>query len=189
MQHIIFFMVLAYSTIVPGSRGRVDDVNTNLVEEISMLKSLLLEINSRLQNVEIKNQALENENIRLKYQMEDIRDINEDLRHHITSSDIHFGVIEQNFDNYVSSSDIKFAEISDRIDQNKNTTDQNLNDYVERSESHFLEIDGTLSPIGTITAWIPKVDLEAHPALPQASHKADTYLSPNYSLKAASMSR
>ena len=189
MQHIIFFMVLAYSTIVPGSRGRVEDVNTNLVEEISMLKSLLLEINSRLQNVEIKNQALENENIRLKYQMEDIRDINEDLRHHITSSDIHFGVIEQNFDNYVSSSDIKFAEISDRIDQNKNTTDQNLSDYVERSESHFLEIDSTLSPIGTITAWIPKVDLEAHPALPQAGHKVDMCLSPNYSLKAVSLSR
>ena len=73
MQHIILFMVLAYSTIVPGSRGRVDDVNTNLVEEISMLKSLLMEINSRLQNVEIKNQALENENIRLKSQVENIR--------------------------------------------------------------------------------------------------------------------
>ena len=73
MQHIIFFMVLAYSTIVPGSRGRVDDVNTNLVEEISMLKSLLLEVNSRLQNVEIRNQALENENIRLKSQVENIR--------------------------------------------------------------------------------------------------------------------
>ena len=159
MQHIIFFIVLAYA-IVPGSRGKGEDDannNTNLEEEISILKSLLLEVNSRLQNVEIKNQALENENIRLKSQFEDI---NEDLRHHVTSSDIHFGVIEENFDNHVTSSEINFAAISDRIDQNKNTTDQNLREHVEISESHFLEIDNTLSPIGTITAWVPKVGLE-----------------------------
>ena len=38
---------------------------------------------------------------------------------------------------------------------------QNGGDVIyERSQSHFLEIDNTLSPIGTITAWVPKVDLE-----------------------------
>ena len=73
--------------------------------------SRLYDIERKNQQLEIKNQELEK---KLKSQMEDI---NDDLQKHITSSEIHFNVIEQNVEDHIASSSNKFSEIQNRLEE------------------------------------------------------------------------
>ena len=146
-------------------------------EEISLLKSLLLGVSARLQVVEVKNKVLESENQELRHEMKNIstrqnveaknqeqsilnklrhemKNITDDFSKHVTSSEIHFGVIEELYDDHIIRSDNNFEEINQNISQieqslgqNISQIEQSLGDHVKNSDSQFSEIQENLSDI------------------------------------------
>ena len=70
MKHTILLLTLSFYVVVVCKGD--DSTNTSMREEISILKSLLTDVNNRLQNVEDKNQILENVNSELKSKLDDI---------------------------------------------------------------------------------------------------------------------
>ena len=61
--------------------------------------------------VEAKNQEQSILN-KLRHEMKNITD---DFSKHVTSSEIHFGVIEQLYDDHVKNSDSQFSEIQENL--------------------------------------------------------------------------
>ena len=63
----------------------------------------------------LKKKSQEQSNVnKLRHEMKNITD---DFRKHVTSSEIHFGVIEQLYDDHVIRSDNNFEEINQNISQ------------------------------------------------------------------------
>ena len=125
--------------------------DSNHDDKISDLEKIVLDLASRLQVVERKNQVLDNllkditfrrhefnhqdcickENYELRSKIEDI---NDEFQKHLTSSQIRFSVLEQLIDEYNTTSDARYAKV----------------------EEHFSQVDGT---IGVILCQIQKFNI------------------------------
>ena len=102
------------------------DINEELLSEklhVSVLEKklahqnkLLMDVTSRVNDIEFKNHDHEfkseecicKENYELRSKIEDIID---EFQKHVTSSEVHFGVIEQLFEDHETTSDNHFAEV------------------------------------------------------------------------------
>ena len=70
MKHTISLLTLSFYFVVV-CKGE-ESITTSMKEEISMLKSLLMDVNTRLQKVENRNQVLEDVNSELRSKLDDI---------------------------------------------------------------------------------------------------------------------
>ena len=92
----------------------------DLVSRLAHQDKLLMDVTSRINDVELKNcdhefksQDVHKENYELRSK---IKDINEEFQQHVTSSEIHFGVIEQLFEEHVTTSDNRFDVIEQSVE-------------------------------------------------------------------------
>ena len=94
----------------------------DLVSRLAHQDKLLMDVTSRVNDIKFKNHDHEfksqdcicKENYELRSKLEDI---NDDFQKHVTSSEIHFGVIEQLFEDYETSSDNHFSQVDKNLDE------------------------------------------------------------------------
>ena len=121
-----------------------------LEEKLEQQDKLLMDVTSRINNIEFKIhdhecQDIRKENYELKSKIEDI---NDEFRKHVTSSEIQFGVIEQIFDDHVTASENRLDIIGKIVEDHVTTSDnrfdeveENLRNHINTSESHFRQLE------------------------------------------------
>ena len=120
-----------------------------------------MDVTSRVNDIEFKNHDHEfkseecicKENYELRSKIEDIID---EFQKHVTSSEVHFGVIEQLFEDHETTSDNRFGIIEQIVEEHVTTSDnhfaevkQNLRNHIGNSDSHFRQVDTSLGEITT----------------------------------------
>ena len=115
MAHIsLIFLVIFALLHLSSTRESKRYMEKKLAKQEKLLNNVI----SRLYDVEMKNQQLEIKNQELEKKLKSQQeDINDELQKHITSSEIHFNVIEQNIEDHTSSSSNKFSDIQNRLDE------------------------------------------------------------------------
>ena len=161
---VYFILFLTFSTIFHVSTTNITKESDSLMtEKLIQLENILKDVISQLNDLETKNKELESKNQELENKLRSkMEDIDDDLRKHITSSEIHFNVIEQTFQehletfaDYNTSSSDHFAQIETSMVEHITKSDakfaasesnfasmqKNFTDHLAISENKFERVE------------------------------------------------